>query len=360
MANYKLDFTLTTDVARTEYISSLCTTTTYTQKQYTQMADYILLANSKQNAPFIYPEEFSNPKREHIHESLDELLDNSYHEDDYPTYELNFSPVQPTIYKKCTRKIDRNNPIIRDNPQFQQLWNEIDHIDSLLSTTTNYKLSKLSIALHKQQYDLLENFLPQWPAQYSTSQHSSVSPYFNWYRGIQLSNGDYADLDLTNYTHMAKFLKLYPDLLYFCTYDVSPLYLHSELYTLLSDVQLAISKASLSPIYTYILHSYWKELPGTTILHNLSILYGKNYNQSTLSTIFNTTIAKKITTEYTEIYLERLFRNTPERWRTCPRCGKTKLLTTYNFHRASGKPKGFSTICKDCVNKKRKEYKQNK
>ena len=350
--NYTLDFSLTTDTARTEYISSICSSTTYTSKQYTQMADYILLASNKNNpqAPFIYPEEFSNPKREHSQESLDELLDDSLTENDYTILESTIQPIQPTIYKKTQRKIDRNNPILRDNPYMQQLWTEIDNIDSILSTTTNHKLSKLSISLHKQQYDLMESLMPQWPSYIpSPKKHS---PYFNWQRGIQLIDGSYADLDLTDYTHMAKFLKLYPELVHYCTPEVSSHYITSELYTLLSDTQQAIRNAALSPLYLDVLYAYWTNWNGKQILSYINNKYGKKYNQPTLSTMFNTTIAKKISTEYAEIYWERLYRNVPEKWRVCNCCGKLKLLNSYNFHRASGKPKGFSLTCKACHNRK--------
>ena len=353
MTSYNLDFTLTTDLQRTQYIASICSSTTnYTEKQLTQMADYILLAGNKchPELPFVYPEEFSNPKRTHNIESLDELLDETYDENT-PLLEYNLQPIQPTIYKKTPRKINRNDPLLQQNPQMRQLWSEIDHIDSLLCTTTDYKLTKLSIALHKQQYDLLESLKPQWPI--SIPSHPQYTTFFNWHAGIPLQNGDYADLDLTNHLHMAKFLKLFPDLVEYCSYSSSPHYMESELYTFITDVRQAIQNANLSSLQYDLIKCYWCGWDGKQIISFLYNKYGKKYNQPTLSTMFSVTISKKICTEYTEIYLEKLYKNCPEHWRTCRCCGKTKLLTTYNFHRASGKPKGFSLTCKECFKKKK-------
>ena len=351
MSTYNLDFTLTTDIARTEYIANICATSTYTPKQYTQMADYILLASNKNNpnSPFVYPEEFSNPKREHTQESLDEILEYPNAENDLCILESTFRPIQPTIYKKSQRKIDRNNPILAQHPQMQQLWKEIDRIDSILSTTTNYKLSKLSISLHKQQYDLLESILPQWPAYLPSSQKQDFLP---WGKGVELQNKQYADIDLRNYTHMAKFLKFFPDLKEYCCTENSPHYMESDLYTMLQEVEQAIRNAALPPLYLDVLHLYWQDWNGKQILSFINKKYSKEYNQPTLSTMFNVTIAKKVAIEYTEIYEERLYRNCPEHWRTCSYCGKTKLLSTYNFHRASGKPKGFALYCKECYGRK--------
>lgn len=351
MSTYNLDFSLTTDLQRTQFISQICSSSTYTQKQYTQMADYILLAGNKchPDSPFIYPEEFSNPKRTHVQDSLDEILNDIDNDYNFSTIESNMRPIQPTVYKKTNRKIDRNNPILKNNPHLQQLWQEIDRIDNILSTTTNYKLSKLSIALHKQQYDILESILPQWPVSIPSS--SPYSHFFNWKRGIELENGEYADLDLCLHSHMAKFLKFLPELMYFCSYDSSPHYMESDLYTYITDTIQAIRNAALSPLQFDILLLYWRGLEGKFILNYIENKYHIHYNQPTLSTMFNTTIAKKISVEYKEIYEEKLYKNCPEHWRICTKCGRRLLLSTYNFHRASGKPQGFSLVCKQCRKK---------
>ena len=359
MSNHTLNFSLTTDIDRCMAITEICSQSTFTSKQYAQMADYILLASNKchPTEPFVYPEEFSNPKRNHNSDSLDEILDEQKENNDFYILESTMRPVQPSIYKRQQRKIDRNNPLLNSNPQLQELWKEIDYIDSILSTTTNHKLSKLSIALHKQQYDILESILPQRFAYSSSFTHQN---FYQWYRGIEMVNGEYANIDLTNYNHMAKFLKLFPDLVEYCTINTSQKYMYSDLYQMIQDTKLAIKKASLSPLHSDVLHLYWTDSSGLEILSYIYEKYGKKYNQPTLSTMFNTTIAKKISLEYKEIYEERLFQKCPNRWRRCTRCGTTKYLSSYNFHRASGKPDGYSTICKECSNAIRKIRKEKK
>ena len=77
LSNYTLDFSLTTEEQRCEAITSICSQSTFTCKQYTQMADYILLAKNPNSDLKIYPEEFRSPYSIHEEQSLDEIMDSS-------------------------------------------------------------------------------------------------------------------------------------------------------------------------------------------------------------------------------------------------------------------------------------------
>ena len=343
MSTYNLDFSLTTDEQRTLYISQICSQTTFTAKQYSQMADYILLASNKNHPelPFVYPEQFNNPKHTHTQESLDELLDNPVFE------EQNISEIRKPIYKTTPRSIDKEKH--NNIPNMQLLWDIMDKIDyKLKQNPNNYKLQRMSIELHKQQYTLLEIANPQLPPSF----HIDYSNYYyNWNSGISLQNGDKGFLDLTKPQHMAKFLYYLPELCGYCDSDTTYKYLQSDLYTYIQDTLQAIRNAALCSKHTLLLNLYWKDIPGKQIIDIIEKKYHHKYNQSQISVMFNKTIATKIAEEYAEIYYARIYRNNPEKWRICLCCKQKKLLTPHNFGRFSNKPGGYSLYCKECTKK---------
>ena len=309
------------------------------------MADYILLANKQNN---IYPEEFSSPHIIHKEESLDELLDNPLTVD---AVENNARPIQKSIFKKEKRKIDRNSSLQQNIPGMTDLWAYIDSIKQKLdaetaqNTPTAWRTKRLLISLYKQQYLLLENYLPENIIQNNTY-HRYTKPqnhFYQWYRGIQLNNGETAYLDLCNTQHMAQFLLHYIPLSEYCT-DFS-----SDLYELLSDVSAAIVAANLTPFQLDILHLYQWGKPSHYIISYIEQKYARKLNQTYLSVVFHKQISSKIAEEYAEIYHSRIWSDDPTKWRICLGCKQKKLLTKHNFHRFSSKPGGFSLYCKDCV-----------
>lgn len=343
MPNYTLDFSLTTDEQRAQYISSICTSTQYTPKQYAQMADYILLASNKCNPDsiFIYPEEFSNPKRPHKQESLDELIENPLFD------EQNINPIRRNIYKTAPRTADRT--LHKNIPNMEILWQCMDEVDRKLKENPNsYKLQRMSIDLHKQQYALLESEQPQLPLTYRIDYSNH---YYDWQNGIILENGEQINLDLCKTQHMAKFLYYLPDLCAYCDSDTTYKYIQSDLYTYIENTLQAIRNAALSPKHILLLNLYWKNIPGKQIIDIIQKVYHHKYNQSQISVMFNKSIAAKVTEEYTEIYHSIIYKNNPEKWRICLCCKQKKLLTPHNFGRFSNKPGGYSLYCKECAKK---------
>lgn len=338
MSTYTLNFSLSTDEQRTKYISELCNNTQFTSKQYTQMADYILLGtNTTSTSCIIYPEEFSSPHIIHNEPSLDELMDNPELSD---IIDAQIQPISRSIYKKTIRKIDRNNPSHLSIPGMIELWSIIDHYKSELELhPKDYKVKKLLISLYKQQYSLLENYLPIKP---SSSYKKQSKQFFPWSKGILLNNGDYADLDLCKPQHMVKFLILLPFLEDYCT-D-----LDCDLAQLLTDVKAALQLTTLTPIQQDILHLYQDDIPIAQIQAYIQQHHNRKLTQAYVSVIMNNQIASKVAYEYSDIYWSRIYKNNPEKWRICLGCKEKKLLTKHNFHRFSNKPGGYALYCKEC------------
>ena len=350
MATYTLNFSLTTDYDRCSYISTICSQTTYTQKQYSQMADYILLAYNKQEncSTFIYPEEFNNPKRLHPIESLDELLENSENDEVPIVLESTIQPIQPNIYKREVRKIDRCDYKIASLPNMQTIWNTIDNIkltlDSIDSQSRKYyNLHKLMVQLQQQQYSILESCMPLKPLLYPVPPKQEM---YNWENGILLENGEKAYLDLCNPSHMSTFLYMLPSLFFYCADKPS-----STLYELVHDTIAALHNTPLTSIHWDILTLHYNGMGNGYITQYINKKYNKKYSQAYVSTILHKQIPAKVVPEYTEIYFSKLYSNYKPMWRTCLSCHQTKLLTPHNFFRKSNKPGGFSMRCKECDKK---------
>ena len=336
MSTYTLNFSLTTEEQRCEAITSICSQSTFTPKQYTQMADYILLAKNPNSNLKIYPEEFHSPYVLHDEQSLDEFMDDPILEQILDTSK----PITHAIHPTKKRKIDRSNKQYAAIPGMQQLWNDIDSLKSICATSTaSHTQHHLLIELYKQQYSLLESFIPN---------DNYLSPTPNFFNNYKLSSS-YKE-KLCEPSYMARFLIQLPLLI-----DLS--YNNEELDDLVSLVRQALSLVTLSPLQQDILLLYQKATPTKEALAYLSSHY-RPISQSYMSIILYKQIAVKVVDEYSELYHKQLWANDPTKWRTCICCKQTKLLTKHNWYHFSNKPQGFALTCKECT-KAKKEAKRN-
>ena len=336
LAEYKLNFSLTTEQERCELITQICSQSTYTQQQYTQMADYILLANKSNK---IYPEQFRSPYVIHKEQSLDELLDDPLQ---CNTVEISAEPISRSIYYKQKRTIDRNDIF---TPELLPLWSAIDYYKQKIQQNPfDWRTKQLYVSLCQQQYTLLDAVRPP---KYPLPQPREQKQYLPWDKGVPLPNGDYADIDLTNPHHMAKFLIHLPELKEYCE-DLG-----ADLAQFISDTDKALAATQLSPLQQSILKLYqegvtYKEMQSYILQH-----HNRKISQSYAAVILYSQVAKKVAYEYSEIYYSRLYRYRPEKWRTCICCKQKKLLTKHNFPKLSNKPGGYGLYCKECQKKKR-------
>ena len=346
MSTYTLDFSLTTDIQRTAFINNICAQSTYTERQYTQMADYILLGYRQDtgNKNYIYPEVFSSPYATHDNQidSLDELMED-------PTFsETSLHPIQRSIYKKYQRKVNRISSKYSSIPNMQELWTTIDAIKTKVEQEpNNFRLKHLLIQLQQEQYSLIEANLP--PDCVLPQSHSSKQ-YFQWENGISLANGTIVHLDLSKPEHMAEFLLNLPALTEYCT---SP---YCDLYTYLSEVNQSLIITPLTNQQRYALYLYHNGYSGKQISTLVNTKFKTNYSQSYISTMLHKQIASKVAFEYAEIHNSLLYANDPSKWRICLSCKQKKLLSPHNFIRHSNKPGGYSLICKECEHKQKEKY----
>ena len=338
MSTYTLNFSLTTEEQRCEAITSICSQSTFTSKQYTQMADYILLAKNPNSDLKIYPEEFRSPYSTHEERSLDELMENPFLED-----VVNASkPLSHAVYNHKKRRIDRNNPKHAIIPGMTQLWQDIDNLKNYCTTSTaTFSQKRLLIELYKQQYSLLESFIPNDGFSNSSPMHFNNKPSLS---------PTYLE-KLHEPTYMGRFLTQLPILTELAKSN-------DDLDEIVSLVRQALSLVTLSPLQQDILMLYQTQTPTKQALNYILTHHNRTISQSYMSIILYKQIAVKVVDEYLELYHKELWADDPTKWRTCICCKQTKLLTKHNWYHLSNKPQGFSLICKECTQAK-KEAKHN-
>ena len=291
------------------------------------MADYILLASSTK----IYPEEFRSPYIIHDESSLDELMDNPITAD---FLENNCTSLSAAKHSSTKRRIDRTNIKHSSIPGMQELWDIIDKLRSIPNPT--YKQKRLLVDLYKQQYSLLETIAP-----------TQFQPLLRHTIPEQYSLPEQFFEKICEPSYMARCLIYLPSLYYLHQQN-------DDIATLYEDISSSLSKITLSPLQQDILYLYQSNTPTPQCISYIQSKYNRKLTQSYLSIILYKQIAPKVADEYSNIYYSRKYANDPSKWRICLCCKKPKLLTKHNWYHFSNKPQGFSLVCKECTNKKRK------
>lgn len=104
----------------------------------------------------------------------------------------------------------------------------------------------------------------------------------------------------------------------------------------------------LQPEEQLILVAKLQGRPNKEIAHLTNTIYNKHYNENYISTIYLQRIPKKLNDQHDLIELARKHINEPQKWQTCPTCGKTYLLNPNFYAVRSRKKSGFDSKCKDC------------
>ena len=83
--------------------------------------------------------------------------------------------------------------------------------------------------------------------------------------------------------------------------------------------------------------------------------FGLSYSNEYISSLWRKKIPGLIASAAEDEYLNWYFLNIePGQYKTCSRCGKTKLAIGKYFSKNSGSADGWYSICKECRNKKKK------
>jgi hypothetical protein len=239
-------------------------------------------------------------------------------------------------------------------PMLRQLREAIHEVEKIPAEGKDaYKKKKMLIELRQDQY-IIKNAYRR-PIYFLRAVKGT--PVINWDNntGYEDADGKYVEvsenrLDLKNYEHVSAVLCNY-SLLKQKTADE----LNNDIKYVVEDLENVIESflPQKYPMYHDII--IWK-VDGKSNLEIQKLLqekYGSTHSQEYISSLFRNKIPKVIADAVKEQWLLWFYTNKAKgNWKTCSRCGETKLAHNRYFSKNKTAKSGWYSICKACRNKK--------
>ena len=216
-----------------------------------------------------------------------------------------------------------------------------------------YKLKRMLIELRQDQY-IIKNAYRR-PIYFLRSGRGSQVIDWDCDTGYEDENGNYVEvsenrLDLTNYEHVSALL---------CNYSLlkqkTAEELDNDIKYVIEDLENIIESFLPQEYPQYHDIIVWK-IDGKSNLDIQKLLknkYGTTHSQEYISSLFRNKIPKLIADKVSEQWLLWFYTYKAKgEWKTCSRCGETKLAHNRFFSKNKTAKSGFYSICKSCRNKR--------
>lgn len=386
-----LDFTIETSKERQEFIKQYIIGKTFTKKELSTIADYILYGKDEDGTSVVDRKEVEIDTKYGSYktkrpESLEELMES-------PAFNENIF-IKTNIYKKIKPKIDREKD--SDVPGIQELWKTIDYYQHLidvkegkvedknarvLTDTEAYKIKHHIIELRRQQFVLRDSVKPvlffnspiHTPPQSASSEIGwdsnpdfSIAPLGlittkpkRFKKIFELEEYDYqynknakVILDFRNPKHIYYLLEFYEDFL--INSEGNP---ESLLDDIIQTLDFYIELAELDEVKLEILRLKKIKTPVIEIQEILKKKFNTTHSTNYISTIYKQKICGAIAEAaqlHYDMYMERENRSM---WKKCNQCGELKLMDPRVFMRKSRSSDGYNNKCKKCCKENRKKGK---
>lgn len=350
----KLDYTLTSPEERKELVQHILEEYDGepSEKTLEIMADYLVLCmekEEKKKRKILTDNRMATVnKRESSLEGLVSKLENG--EDGLYNLINNDKNVILTPAVSITQKDVDEIPLLKS-------WREgISELEKIkVEGKAAFKLKKWIIEMRQDQY-IIKNAYRK-PIYFLKSMKGSTVYDFGQDTGYYDETGEYIQvsentLDLQNYHHVSAIIANYSSLKQNAEED-----LRGDIKWLLKDLE-DIIEGSLKmhyPMYYDIM--VWK-IDGKSNQEVQKLIeenYAATHSQEYISSLFRNKIPKIIADAVAES--ELLFYYTHKEkgeWKTCTKCGETKLAHNRYFSKNKTAKSGFYSICKKCRNKKDK------
>ena len=242
---------------------------------------------------------------------------------------------------------------LRDIPPLKQLRESIIEFSKLhFEGKDAFKAKRMVIELRQDQY-IIKNAYRR-PIYFLRAGRGSQK--INWNSDTLYFKGDTQvevsrnTLDLTNYRHISALL---------CNYSLLKEKTHeefeNEIRWVLMDLENIIDSVLKEnyPMYYDIVVYKIDGKSNQEIQTLLENEYGSTHSQEYISSLFRNKIPKLIADGFQEQWMMwfHTFKVKGE-WKTCSRCGETKLAHNRYFSKNKTAKGGFYSICKVCRNKK--------
>ena len=354
----KLDYSLKLPEERKALVEKICATAApnqLTPKYLEILSNYILDATltkeeKKKKLITTSNRQITIDKRETSYEELVSKFENG--EDGV----YNLINIDKNMYLE--RKIEITEEDIAEIPGLRELRERIKVIEEQAKKATGktkYLLKKQAIEMHQEQYILKEMF--KTPARAHHASHTSGNrivldeEVFFDEKGEPTSN---ALVTFFKQDHVSAIL---------CNYEALKLHLgnkfSNDFYYLLEDFKKLLKRALANyPAYETIVQGKFDGLSNAEIQKNLLEKNNVSHTVEYISALWRNKIPKIISEQAKDDYLIWYYSNVEKgTWKTCSRCGKTKLAHNRFFSKNNTSKDGFYSICKECRNQKNKEKK---
>lgn len=349
----KLDYTLNSPEERNKLVNDIVSEVgedNLNEKALEIMADYLVFCmekEEKKNKKILTDNRMTTVnKRESSLEGLTAKLENG--EDGLYNMITNDKNIILTPSVSITKQdLDEIQPL-------HQLREAITRLERVTAEgRTAFILRKAIIEMRQDQY-IIKNAYRK-PIYFLRSMKGST--VYNWDKntGYYNNNGDYVKvsdnaLDLTDYRHVSALLCNY-SLLKQKTEDE----LNNDIRWIIKDLENVINSflPQKYPMYYDIM--VWKidGKSNTEIQKLLKEKYSTTHSQEYISSLFRNKIPKIIADAIEEQYLNWYYTYKEKgEWKTCSRCGETKLAHNRYFSKNKTAKSGFYSICKACRNTK--------
>ena len=350
----KLDYTLTSPEERKDLVQHILDNCDENPSEKTLeiMADYLVLCmekEEKKKRKILTDNRMATVnKRESSLEGLVAKLENG--EDGLYNLTNNDKNVILTPAVSITQKDIDEIPLLKS-------WREgIAELEKInLEGKAAYKLKKWIIEMRQDQY-IIKNAYRK-PIYFLKSMKGSTVYNFTEDTGYRDEKGNYVKvsentLDLTDYQHVSAIIANYSSLKQNAEENLS-----DDIRWLLKDLEDIIENSLRLEYPMYYDIMVWK-IDGKSNQEVQTLLqeqYDATHSQEYISSLFRNKIPKIIADAVEEA--ELLFYYTHKEkgeWKTCTKCGETKLAHNRYFSKNKTAKSGYYSICKKCRNKKGK------
>lgn len=352
--NITLDYTLKTPEERTKYVEKLVQSNPDISQQWRMyLADYILFVSDKnqtkkehkQESPIITKNrEITVNKRQTSYEQMVDSLEGG--ED----------ALYGLIRQDKNQLLDRKDPIsdadIRNIPGLKDMLDIIDSLKVQFDKAegyAKYSLKKQIIETWQQIYILKASFKGspakgRTPQQVRSMAHMPLDEYI-WFDENRMPQSD-CMITLFNPNHVSFLLCYYSALKTECWDD-----LHSDMFFLLLDLENTAEEA-IKEEYPELWDLLIWKVDGRTNEEIVELMQKKRgivHTEQYFSTLWRKRIPKIISDKAKENYVMWYHMNkVKSKWKTCRKCGETKLAHPLFFSSNNSSQDGFYSMCKEC------------
>lgn len=339
-----LDYSIKDVEERVKIVEDIVDENTYPAYLET-LANYILFADKKQDSVLTDNRMVTVNKRE---TSLDSIFE-SYEKNKDQVYSL-FTEDKNIIFKPQNSITPRD---LEEIPDLQQTREAIGILSDKQLTAVGkdkFIIKNAIIELRKDQYIIKEAY--RKPMSFSTSFNGAVARALNGEEhlnedgtvscsGVSLCNPSIVSLLLCNYSALKE--EAYGDF-------------RSDLWFLMEDLDNLVEIAlEHEPKLKKILICKIDGKQNSYIREELELEFGLTYTPEYISNLWRHKIPKLIADAAVKQWLEwQAIYNPKTKWKTCSKCGETKLASNLFFSKNKSSKDGLYSICKKCRSTKKK------